>query len=95
MLDLFTPAEFDYFRMYAMRTGSAAYSAKVIAPGWKKIGWCGRDKGLRMKSDCRYNKSSKKWKCVNKKAELPPAWRSEEEFFEWIRVKWIQPEQRV
>src|SRR5574340_1662630 len=46
-LDLFIPDDFDYYRQYAIRTGSADYAAKIIATGWKKKGWCGSDKGLR------------------------------------------------
>ena len=98
MLDLFIPDYFDYYRQYAIRTGSSDYSARVIATGWKKIGWCGSDKGLRKISDCIEIKGSdgkSKWKCVNEKAELPPCWQSEEEFFEWIKVFYIKPENRI
>ena len=52
ILDLFMPDDFDYYRQYAIRTGSADYAAKIIATGWKKKGWCGSDKGLRKISDC-------------------------------------------
>lgn len=93
-LDLFTPNEFDYYRQFAMRTGSADYSARVIATGWKNIGWCGTDDGCRKITDCKKDKSNK-WKCINKKAVLPPVWKSEEEFFDWIKVKWIEPHKRI
>ena len=96
-LDLFMPNADDYFRQLAIRTGSADYSWKIIASGWKKIGWCGSDVGLRKMSDCVETKTAdgkSKWKCVNKNAELPPCWQSEEDFFTWINVKWCQPEER-
>lgn len=51
-LDLFMPEADDYFRQYAIRTGSAEYAAYTIAGGWRKIGWCGSDQGLRKTSDC-------------------------------------------
>ena len=97
-LDLFMPDHFDYYRQYVIRTGSADYSAKVIAVGWRKIGWCGSDVGLRKMSDCTETKNSENksvWKCVNPNAELPPHWKSEEEFFDWINVKWIEPSLRI
>jgi hypothetical protein len=97
MLDLFIPDDFDYYRQYAIRTGSADYSFKVIANGWKNIGWCGSDKGLRKMSDCIGTKQPDgkiKWKCINKNAELPPVWKSEEEFFQWIKVPIVKPQFR-
>lgn len=97
-LDLFMPDDFDYYRQYAIRTGSADYSAKVIASGWRKIGWCGSDKGLRKMSDCVESKTpdgKSKWKCVKPNAELPPVWKSEEDFFKWINVRMMHPSQRV
>ncbi len=97
-LDLFIPDDFDYYRQYAIRTGSADYSAKVIASGWRKVGWCGSDKGLRKMSDCIESKTpdgKSKWKCVKQNAELPPFWKSEVDFFKWINVKMLHPSQRV
>ncbi|MCX6217682.1 hypothetical protein [Spirosoma sp.] len=95
-LDLFMPDPVDYFRQYCIRTGSADYSAKVIAGGWKKLGWCGSDKGLRKIADCQNRASGGKmnWICVNPDAELPPVWSSEEEFFDWLQIPWIKPELR-
>ena len=97
-LDLFMPDSFDYYRQYAIRTGSAEYSAKVIAGGWRKLGWCGSNVGLRKMSDCveKKNPDGKSiWKCVNENAERPPNWQSEEEFFDWLNVRWIVPEART
>lgn len=97
MLDLFMPDIFDYYRQYAIRTGSADYAFKVIANGWKKKGWCGSDKGLRKICDCIESKGAdgkSKWKCVNENSELPPVWESEEEFFNWINVKMLPPRER-
>ena len=93
-LDLFMPDDFDYYRQYAIRTGSADYAHKVIASSWLKKGWCGSDKGLRLITDC-YKDNSGNWKCGKKDAELPPVWSSEEQFFEWLGVKWVHPSQRV
>jgi len=93
MLDLFMPDKHDYYRQYAIRTGSADYSGKVIAQGWRNIGWCGSDLGLRRISDCLESKSG--WKCINVNGERPPAWTSEEDFFNWLGVEWVDPMQRV
>ena len=92
-LDLFLPLSVDYYRQFALRTGSADYSKNVLAAGWRKIGWCGSDAGLRRTSDCIQRKPSG-WKCVNPKAILPPAWKSEREFFDWIKVRWVEPSLR-
>lgn len=97
-LDLFMPDDFDYYRQYAIRTGPADYAAKIIATGWKKKGWCGSDKGLRKISDCIEIKGSdgkSKWKCAKENAELPPAWESEQHFFNWIQVPLIHPSKRI
>lgn len=100
-LDLFMPDDFDFYRQFAIRTGSADYTAKIIAGGWKKIGWCGSDLGLRLQSECASKTSptdgKKIWKCVIAKDQqtLPPVWKSEQEFFDWIKVKWIEPKFRT
>lgn len=97
MLDLFIPDDFDYYRQYAIRTGSRDYSQRVIAGGWLKAGWCGSDQGLRKQSDCIKRKKpdgKTEWICRNKKAELPPAWTSEEHFFQFIGAKYIHPSYR-
>lgn len=93
MLDLFTPAEYDYYRIYAIRTGSAEYAHQVIANGWLRKGWCGTDKGLRLQSECT-QKEDKSWKCTADKPTLPPVWQSEKQFFEWIAVTYYEPKYR-
>jgi DNA polymerase/3'-5' exonuclease PolX len=96
-IDLFTPEPHDYYRQYAIRTGSADYAQKVIAGGWRKLGWCGTHEGLRLTKDCINTAppgQSPKWKCCNKHPQLPPVWRSEEEFFDWLQVPWIEPHLR-
>lgn len=97
MLDLFMPVPADYYRQYAIRTGSSYYAHNVIAGGWLALGWCGSDMGLRRQDDCKRqrDKSGKnKWICINKNGELPPLWKSEEEFFDWIKVRFIHPSRR-
>lgn len=97
-LDLFMPEENDYYRQLAIRTGSSDYSYKVIAHGWNVLGWVGTEKGLRRKEDCQkiiIGNGQYKWKIVNENGQLPPIWKSEEEFFEWIKIKWIEPRFRL
>jgi DNA polymerase/3'-5' exonuclease PolX len=91
-LDLFLPQPDDYFRQFAIRTGSSDYSRKVIATAWFKMGWCGTSDGLRKKCDCIQNAAG--WKWVNKAGVIPPVWQSEQEFFEWLGLKWIEPNLR-
>jgi DNA polymerase/3'-5' exonuclease PolX len=97
-LDLFMPDPVDYFRQFAIRTGSADYAHRTIATGWLKKGWCGSDIGLRRISDCIEHKQpdgKSKWECVNRDGERPPIWKSEPEFFDWIGVPWIMPKLRT
>lgn len=98
-LDLFMPDDFDYWRQFAIRTGSADWTARFIAGGWKNIGWCGADVGLRMIDECHGTKGpdgKMKWKCIvaASKQTLPPHWKSEQEFFDWIKLKWVEPKHR-
>lgn len=95
MLDLFMPEPYDYYRQFAIRTGSADYSAKVIAGGWRKLGWVGTENGLRLEiqsvGHVDPNTKKTKWTCMVEKPELPPVWNSEEEFFNWLGVQYIPP----
>jgi DNA polymerase/3'-5' exonuclease PolX len=97
-LDLFLPSKDDYYRQLAIRTGSWEYTHKVIAHGWRRLGWVGSDHGLRRESDCIVKKNNQGeavgWKCIRLDGEIPPAWQSEEEFFNWIGVKFLPPELR-
>ncbi len=92
-IDLFMPVQHDYYRMFAIRTGSATYSFKVIATGWKIKGWCGTADGLRKIVECQ--KKGSTWTCQTASPTLPPAWQSEHEFFAWLGVKYICPTLRT
>jgi DNA polymerase/3'-5' exonuclease PolX len=88
-LDLFMPQPDDYYRQYAIRTGSADYSKNVIANAWLKKGWCGTDEGLRLQYDC--CKAASGWKITRKEGQKPPVWQSEQEFFTWLGLEWVEP----
>lgn len=98
-LDLFMPDPDDYYRQFAIRTGSADYAHRTIAAGWLKKGWCGSDIGLRRIEDCDgiVDKltNKRKWYCRIPNAELPPVWESEKHFFDWIEVPYVQPRFRT
>lgn len=99
VLDLFLPEEKDYYRQLAIRTGSAEFSQKVLAHGWRRHGWVGcGELGLRKEEDCIPIKNAEQkiiaWKCIKLDGELPPVWPSEEDFFKWIGVTWLPPELR-
>lgn len=78
-VDLFCPNEWDYWRIFAIRTGSVDYSRQVIAAAWCYAGWQGSDAGLIRRDGG---------------AEKPPVWQSEQEFFDWLGVRWIEPNKR-
>jgi len=99
VLDLFTPDDFDFYRQFAIRTGSADWTSRYIAGGWKKIGWCGSDAGLRLQSQCEGKEGpdgKTKWRFNVPKAQevLPPVWKSEKELFDWLKLKWVEPKNR-
>lgn len=96
-LDLFMPQPHDYYRIYAIRTGSADYSAKIITAGWIKQGWRGTEDGLRLEEQCvgyKQPDGKVKWSCVVENPVLPPVWQSEQEFFDWINVPILPPNLR-
>jgi len=98
MLDLFMPTAEDYYRQLAIRTGSREYVHNVLASAWIRKGWCGVEQhGLRLISDCvkvETGNGKYHWKLVNADGERPPAWQSEEVFFQWVGLNWISPELR-
>ena len=94
-LDLFMPQKHDYFRQLAIRTGSAEYSKRFIADKWVALGWRGVDGELRLQRECnQYEDKSWKLKPHIIEPTLPPVWQSEKEFFKWLGVQWLEPEQR-
>lgn len=101
VLDLFMPDDFDYWRQFAIRTGSADWTARYIAGGWTNLGWCGSNAGLRLKSECKQivspTNGSKSWKCIvaEKEQTKPPHWNSEKELFEWLKLSWVEPKFRI
>jgi hypothetical protein len=99
ILDLFMPVPVDYWRQFAIRTGSADYSHKIIATGWLKMGWCGTTDGLRLQSECDGVKTpddKTKWSLKKSvtRPTLPPVWASEQEFFDWLGVQYLHPRLR-
>lgn len=97
-LDLFMPAQYDYYRQYAIRTGSSDYSAKVIATAWVKLGWVGTKDGLRRRNECFEKKNGdgkSSFECIPSNPTMPPIWESEAEFFEWLGLPLLKPAERV
>jgi len=95
MLDMFMPQPNDYWRQFAIRTGSADYTKQYIANKWKARGWCGTTDGLRLIKECNQDAHGK-WtlKTNIHNPTLPPVWQSEEDFFKWLFVQYLPPDQR-
>jgi DNA polymerase/3'-5' exonuclease PolX len=91
-LDLFMTTVEDYYRIYAIRTGSAEYSMEVIARQWVRRGWRGTKDGLRLTEECKETSSG--WQCIVDNPTILPAWQTEEEFFKFINVVYIHPKNR-
>lgn len=97
-LDLFIPQDHDYYRQLAIRTGPAEYSYAVLAVGWRKQGWCGTKEGLRKMDECHETRNCQgksTWQCISPNPTLPPHWQSEREFYDWLKVPWLEPTERV
>lgn len=102
-IDLYIPQKQDYYRQLTIRTGSIEYVLQVIVPAWTALGWCATKKnGLRLMGES-YSKITgrdsklqpkKEWFCDKANPTLPPSWKSEAEFFEWIKIPWIEPRKR-
>ena len=94
-LDLFLPQDEDYYRQYATRTGSGEYSRIILAQSWNRKGWVGTPDGLRRMEYCsRLYEDKNIWRCYMPDPEMPTVWQSEEEFFDWLNLKWIAPKYR-
>ena len=101
MLDLFMPQPHDLARQYAIRTGSADWSHKVLAAAWVKKGWVGTVDGLRLEKECFYKQNpnvgstnKRVYFCNVKNPTLPPVWADEWELFSWLGLTWITPQKR-
>lgn len=92
-VDIFMPQVHDYYRQFAIRTGSAEFSHTTIAAAWVRKGWVGTADGLRKRSECVQTPSG--YKCEQLNPEKPPVWNSEEQFFAWLGLKWVEPEKRI
>lgn len=91
-LDLFIPQYHDYWRMVAIRTGSRQFNFN-ITKAWIRLGWRGTPDGLRREDEC-IETASNDWKCTSPTPTLPPAWLSEELFFHWLNIPWVEPKDR-
>lgn len=92
-LDLFLPQPHDYYRQLAIRTGSANYAKNWLAWNWVRLGWVGTADGLRRTDEC--EKRGDRWVCVGRNPTLPPVWRNEWEFFEFLELSYISPQNRI
>ncbi|MBU1067521.1 hypothetical protein KKE60_07015 [Patescibacteria group bacterium] len=94
-IELYITNPAQWGRMVAIRTGSVDFSHGKLAITWNRLGWCGTVDGLRRKSEC--EKKGKVWKL---KPEFKddytrcPEFPTEESFFEFLGIEYIQPDKR-
>ncbi len=95
-IDLFITTVSDFGRILAIRTGSASYSQKMIAGGWNRKGWVGTENGLRLRKECYKKTEHGKWQIKPEVTEvtMPPEFITEEEFFDFIDLKYVEPFKR-
>src|SRR5690606_9954587 len=86
--DVFITSHADFYRQFAIRTGPAEYSHKVIAKSWVVKGWTGTPDGLRKTSELNDPPHDGRY-------TLPPAWESEQHFFEWLGLDYPAPWNRL
>lgn len=91
-IDIFMPIPDDFWRQFAIRTGSREFSGQ-IARKWVAKGWRGTEDGLRLASQC--EQKGERWQLRRDTTPtLPPPWNSELEFFQWLGMSWVEPENR-
>jgi len=94
-IELYIAQEYDYGRILAIRTGSSAYSHIKLAVTWNRIGWAGTENGLRRKAEC--TKKGSKWTVKPEfkgRETKPPLFNTEYDFFDFLGIPWIPPEER-
>ena len=92
VVDIFIPQRHDYIRQFVIRTGSAEFVKNKIASKWVANGWRGTEDGLRLDLECVSQNGT--WKCIADEPTLPPVWQTEEEFFQWLGIPYVLPENR-
>jgi DNA polymerase/3'-5' exonuclease PolX len=94
-LELYITNLNDYGRILAIRTGSSAFSHLALASAWNRMGWCGTSEGLRRKKQCLHKGTIWKIKPECKdNIEKPPAFETEEAFFNFLNMPFVPPEKR-
>jgi DNA polymerase/3'-5' exonuclease PolX len=95
-IELYIAQPYDYGRILAIRTGSSAFSHIKLAVTWNRKGMCGHHDGLRYKKDC--EKKGSKWvykKGINNNnCQKPPVFDTEYDFFNFLGIPWIPPQER-
>lgn len=102
--DIFIPQEHDFWRQYVIRTGSKNFAHNVVAVAWRKNGWVGTDNGLRRYDECENINEGKldgqgvrmppRFICVKDNPMIPPVWKSELDFFQWLNIDYVDPKNR-
>jgi len=93
-LELYITNPTDFGRILAIRTGSSAYS-HFLAVVWNRRGWAGTKEGLRRKKEC--EKKGSVWRIKKEfalKPTMPPPFYTEADFFQFLGIDWIPPEER-
>ena len=94
-IELYITTEIDFGRIFAIRTGSSAYSHGKLAITWNRLGWCGSKDGLRRKAECIHKGST--WIIkpeFEKDPTKPPPFYEEEDFFKFLGLDWEDPRKR-
>lgn len=94
-VDFFLTHSYDFIRQLVIRTGSADFSARV-ATAWRAKGWVGTKDGLRREVECVDNNG--KWQIASEfesNPTMPPYWKTEQEFFSFLGIPYIEPKLRV
>jgi DNA polymerase/3'-5' exonuclease PolX len=94
-IELYITSEIDYGRIFAIRTGSSAYSHIQLANTWWRLGWAGTIDGLRRRTECEHKGAT--WKIKPEYAAnptKPPPFITESDFFDFLGIPWIPPQER-
>lgn len=88
----------DFYRTLVIRSSTGKYVKNVLEKAWQGRGWIETDKGLRWKSECRVRNKGKKnikYDCLVDNPIMPPLWESEEDFYNFLGLEYVDASKRT
>jgi hypothetical protein len=96
--DFYVTNKQDFWRQVAVTTGTKDFAYKNLILRWYNMGWVEIGDGLYKKEQCDYDIVGGKF-VFRKRSDIhefirPPIWESEQHFFDWLGLNYIEPDRR-